>query len=41
MNKILIKKYYQLGLYKDEHLEVFVKSGDITQAEMKAIQEGR
>ena len=37
MNKILIKMYYQLGLYKDKDLAVFVKSGDITEDEMKEI----
>lgn len=41
MNKILIKMYYQQGIYTDKHLEVFVRSGDITEAEMKAIQEGK
>ncbi len=41
MNKILIKMYYQLGLYKGKDLEVFVRSGDITEAEMKEILEGR
>ncbi|MCI8404685.1 MAG: XkdX family protein [Clostridia bacterium] len=40
MNKVLIKKYYQLGIYKDEHLDVFVRAGYITETEMKAIQEG-
>ncbi|MGN0150404.1 MAG: XkdX family protein [Clostridia bacterium] len=40
MNKILIKKYYQLGIYKSKHLEIFVRSGDITETDMKAIQEG-
>lgn len=41
MNKILIKFYYQLGLYKAEDLAVFVRSGDITEDEMNEILEGR
>lgn len=37
MNKTLIKKYYQMGIYKDKHLDIFVKSGDITEREKKEI----
>lgn len=39
MNKLLIKQYYQKGLYTDANLETFVKAGFITAAEMKEIQE--
>lgn len=38
MNKLLIKRYYQRGLYTDANLETFVKAGYITEAEMKEIQ---
>lgn len=37
MNKVLIKKYYQMGIYKDKHLNIFVKSGDITEKEKQEI----
>lgn len=39
MNKVLIKKYYQKGLYTDSNLETFVKAGFITEAEMQEIME--
>lgn len=38
MNKILIKKYYRLGIYKDKQLETFVKAGFITEQEKQEIQ---
>ena len=40
VNKALIKKYYQMGIYKDKHLDIFVKAGDITKAEKREIMEG-
>lgn len=41
MNKTLIKMYYRMGIYGDMHLDIFVKSGDITEQEKQDIQEGR
>ena len=40
MNKALIKKYYQMGIYKEKHLDIFVKAGDITEQEKQEILEG-
>ena len=39
MNKLLIKRYYQKGLYTDANLDTFVKAGFITEAEMQEIKE--
>ena len=39
MNKLLIKRYYQKGLYADANLETFVKAGFITKEEMQEIKE--
>lgn len=39
MNKLLIKKYYQKGLYTDANLEVFVRAGFITKTDMEEIKE--
>lgn len=39
MNKLLIKRYYQKGLYTDANLEIFVKAGFITESEMQEIKE--
>ncbi|MGN0149595.1 MAG: XkdX family protein [Clostridia bacterium] len=40
MNKLLIKKYYRLGIYNDKHLETFLKAGYITQDDLMDIREG-
>ncbi len=40
VNKALIKKYYQMGIYKEKHLDIFVKSGDITEQDKKEIMGG-
>ena len=40
MNKTLIKKYFQKGIYKEKHLDTFVKAGYITEDEKKNIMEG-
>lgn len=40
MNKTLIRKYYQMGIYKEKHLDIFVKSRDITEQDKKEIMEG-
>lgn len=40
MNKTLIKKYYQMGIYKEKHLDIFVKAGDITEQEKQEMMEG-
>ena len=40
VNKTLIRKYYQMGIYKEKHLDIFVKSGDITEQDKKEIMEG-
>lgn len=40
VNKTLIKKYYQMGIYKEKHLDIFVKAGFITEAEKQEIMEG-
>lgn len=37
MNKILIKKYYEIGIYKEKDLDIFVKSRDITEKEKQEI----
>lgn len=37
VNKTLIKKYYQMGIYKEKQLDIFVKAGDITENEKKEI----
>lgn len=37
MNKALIKKYYQMGIYKEKHLDIFIKAGDITADEKQDI----
>ena len=34
MNKTLIRKYYQMGIYKEKHLDIFVKA-DISQRTRK------
>ncbi len=41
MDKRLIKMYYKLGIYNDDELDSFVKSGDITEAEKQEIMEGK
>ncbi len=40
MNKRLIKMYYKKGIYKEKHLDIFVKAGYITENEKKEIMEG-
>ncbi|MEI3115618.1 MAG: XkdX family protein [Eubacteriales bacterium] len=40
MNKTLIRKYYKKGIFKEKHLDIFVKSGDITEQDKKEIMEG-
>lgn len=40
MKKYLIKIYYKKGIYKEKHLDIFVKSGDITEQDKKEIMEG-
>ena len=40
MNKTLIRKYYQMGIYKEKHLDIFVNSGDIAEQDKKEIMEG-
>ena len=40
VNKTLIKKYYQMGIYKEKNLDIFVKEGYITENEKKEIMEG-
>lgn len=35
--KEFIKEYYQMGLFSDVDLELFVKSGDITEDEKQEI----
>lgn len=40
LNKILIKKYFELGIYKEKHLDVFVKAGYITENDKKEIVKG-
>ena len=40
MSKALIKKYYKKGIYKEKHLDIFVKAGYITESEHKEIMEG-
>ena len=40
MNKTLIKKYYQMGIYKEKDLNTFVKAGFISTAEKQEIMEG-
>lgn len=37
MNKTLIRKYYQMGIYKEKHLDIFVKAGYITENEKQDI----
>ena len=37
MNKTLIRKYYQMGIYKEKHLDIFVKAGYITENEEKKL----
>ena len=37
VNKTLIKKYYQMGIYKEKHLDIFVKAGYITADEKQDI----
>ena len=32
-----VKKFYLLGLYTDENLDVFVRSGDITEKQKQEI----
>lgn len=32
-----VKKFYLLGLYTDENLDVFVRSGDITEEQKQEI----
>ena len=32
-----IKKFYLMGLYTDENLDVFVRSGDITEEQKQEI----
>ena len=32
-----VKKFYLMGLYTDENLDVFVRSGDITEEQKKEI----
>ena len=32
-----IKKFYLIGLYTDENLDVFVRSGDITEEQKQEI----
>lgn len=39
MNKELISIYYQIGLYSENDLNIFVKSGDITEEEKQTIVE--
>ncbi|MFR5208477.1 MAG: XkdX family protein, partial [Clostridia bacterium] len=39
MNKTLIKKYYQMGIYKEKHLDIFVKAGYITADGKREIME--
>ena len=39
MNKTLIRKYYQMGIYKEKHLDIFVKAGYMRERE-KEIMEG-
>lgn len=39
MSKALIKKYYKKGIYKEKHLDIFVKAGYITENEKKEIME--
>ena len=39
MNKRLIKKYFQKGIYKEKHLDIFVKAGYITADEKREIME--
>ena len=39
MDKRLIRIYYKLGIYDDNALSNFVKSGDITEPEMQEIIE--
>ncbi len=38
MDKTLIRIYYSSGIFTDQDLDVFVKSGDITEAEKEQIQ---
>jgi hypothetical protein len=40
VSKALIKKYYKKGIYKEKHLDIFVKAGDITEQDKKEIMEG-
>ena len=40
VSKALIKKYYKKGIYKEKHLDIFVKAGYITENEKKEIMEG-
>ena len=40
VNKALIKRYYKKGIYKEKHLDVFVKAGYITEDEKNEIMEG-
>lgn len=35
MDKELIKEYFKMKLFTEEDLEIFVKSGDITEEEKK------
>jgi len=37
VNKTLIRKYYQMGIYKEKHLDIFVKAGYITENEKQDI----
>ena len=40
MNKTLIRKYYQMGIYKEKLLDIFVYAGYITENDKKEIMEG-
>jgi len=40
VNKTLIRKYYKKGIFKEKHLDIFVKAGYITENEKKEIMEG-
>ena len=38
MSKALIKKYYKKGIYKEKHLDIFVKAGYITEDDKKNME---
>lgn len=40
MNKTLIRKYYQMGIYKEKDLNTFVNARFITEDDKKEIMEG-